>query len=90
MAGYNLKQLLSPERIPQLVQKYIRETLENDERCRAISGTIATRSITLEGMSLLEASNMQEEETRSLLGSVTRWLQLWQAVSPLYPAEQGR
>lgn len=35
------------EQITKLVQKYIRETLENDEKCRAISGPTADGTTTL-------------------------------------------
>lgn len=37
---------LSADLIHQIVVKYIRETLANDEVCRLIGGTMADRSIT--------------------------------------------
>ena len=67
---------LSPDLIHQIVVKYVRETLANDEKCRLLGGTMASRSITLDGLSVLEGSNMGKEEASSLLSSVTRWLQV--------------
>jgi integrase len=58
----------SPEKITRLVQDYIRETLANDEMCRAKSLP------TLEGKTILESSSMKSDEARSLLTSVDRWL----------------
>jgi integrase len=72
----NGKVLLPPERIAQLVQKYLLETLDNDEKCRAIGGTVTTDTVSLGDLSLLEASNMGATEAQSVLKSVTRWLQL--------------
>ncbi len=62
------------EQITNLVQRYIRETLANDEKCRAISGPTADGTTTLEGMTLLESSDMKADEAESLLKSVNRWL----------------
>lgn len=76
MKGSNGVTLLSPEKIGQLVTEYTRETLANDEKCRAIGGTISTEPATLPGKSILEGSNMGADEAKSLLKSVTRWLQL--------------
>jgi integrase len=57
----------SPDKIQSIVKKYIRQTLENDERCRA--------GIQLpEDKSLLEGSAMEGEEIHSLLCSVERWM----------------
>lgn len=67
---------LSSDLIHQIVVKYIRETLENDEKCRLLGGTMADRSITLDGLSVLEGSNMCDQEASSMLSSVTRWLQV--------------
>lgn len=67
---------LSSDLIHQIVVKYIRETLANDEMCRLLGGTMADRSITLVGLSVLEGSNMGEDEASSMLSSVTRWLQV--------------
>ena len=39
----------TPERISDLVRNYIRETLVNDERCRALLGSSVNRIGTLEG-----------------------------------------
>ena len=63
------------EKIQDLVKNYIKNTLANDEKCRAMSGPTATGSTTLEGMTLLESSDMKADEARSLLTSVNRWLQ---------------
>lgn len=71
----NQASVMPSEHIPQMVQQYIRETLDNDEKCRAIGGTISTDTVTLDGMSLLEASNMKADEAQALLKSVTRWIQ---------------
>lgn len=76
MKGSNGITMLSPERITQLVNDYVWETLTNDEKCRAIGGTISTEPVTLSGKSILEGSNMGADEAKSLLKSVTRWLQL--------------
>nr|WP_143166097.1 hypothetical protein [Desulfofustis glycolicus] len=65
---------LTQEQIQRLVQKYIRETLANDEQCRAVSGPTASGTTTLEGMTLLESSDMKAPEACSLLESVNRWL----------------
>lgn len=65
---------LTQEQIQRLVQKYIRETLANDEQCRAMSGPTTSGTTTLEGMTLLESSDMKAPEARSLLQSVNRWL----------------
>jgi len=62
------------EQITNLVQGYIRETLANDEKCRAISGPTADGTTTLEGMTLLESSDMNADEAESILKSVNRWL----------------
>lgn len=62
--------------IHKVICKYIRETLANDEKCRLLGGTMAERSITLDGLSQLEGSNMGEGEARSMLDSVTRWLKV--------------
>lgn len=62
------------EQIQALVKNYIRETLANDEKCRAMSGPSASGTATLEGKSLLESSDMKADEARSLLKSVDRWL----------------
>ena len=77
MRGSNGISSLPAERIPQLVNDYIRETIANDEKCRAIGGTISTgEPVTLQGKSMFEGSNMGADEAKSLLKSVTRWLQL--------------
>ena len=72
----NGKVLLPPERIAQLVQKYMLKTLDNDEKCRAIGGTVGNDTVTLGDLSILEASNMGADEAQSVQKSVTRWLQL--------------
>ncbi len=74
--GGNGKVTLPPERIAQLIQKYLLDTLGNDEKCRAIGGTVTTGTVSLGELSFLEASNMGAVEAQSLLKSVNRWLQL--------------
>lgn len=61
------------EKIKRMVQEYVRETLINDEKCRAISGPTTDGTMTLPGMSILESSDMKSEEAESLLKSVNRW-----------------
>jgi hypothetical protein len=63
------------EQITGLVRRYIKETLANDERWRALAGPSASGDETLEGMTFLEGSNMKSEESNSLLKSVSRWFQ---------------
>ncbi|HBG18247.1 MAG TPA: hypothetical protein DDY32_02955 [Desulfobulbaceae bacterium] len=63
--------VLSPERIKQLVIEYMRATLENDEKCRALTGG---GTMSLDGMTLLESSNMKADESRAIMQSVSRWL----------------
>lgn len=65
---------LTQEQINQLVQRYIRETLSNDEQCRAIASSSTTGMTTLEGKSILESSDMSTEEAKSILTSVERWI----------------
>ncbi|MCB2216999.1 MAG: tyrosine-type recombinase/integrase [Desulfobulbaceae bacterium] len=65
---------ITQEQIQRLVQKYIRETLANDEQCRAMTGPTTSGTTTLEGKTLLESSDMKAPEARSLLESVNRWL----------------
>ena len=72
--GSNGKVVLSSERIKQLVLRYIRETLDNDEKCRAMAGSVVTGSTTLEGMTFIESSNMKADEARAISQSVARWL----------------
>jgi hypothetical protein len=48
--------------------------MTNDEKCRAISGPTADGTATLEGMTILESSDMKADEAESLLKSVNRWL----------------
>lgn len=68
------------EQILQLVKRYVQNTLENDERCRALSEAALDGESSMEGQtllgrhSLLEGSNMKAEEADSLLKSVNRWL----------------
>ena len=68
----NGMRVLSSERIEQLTIQYLKETLGNDEKCRVLSSGADT--ITLDGMTFLEGSNMKAEESCSILKSVTRWL----------------
>ena len=65
---------LSQDQINELVKGYIRETLENDEKCRAIADPFTEGQTTLEGMSILEASDMNTAEAKSILSSVDKWL----------------
>ena len=65
----------SPEKIQQLIRDYIRETLKNDEICRSMARQVDGSTKTLEGKTLLEASDMQAPEAKSILTSVKRWLQ---------------
>jgi hypothetical protein len=62
------------EQITKLVQRYVLETLQNDEKCRAISGPTADGTMTLPGMTILESSDMKADEAESMLKSVNRWL----------------
>jgi len=62
------------EQITDLVRNYIVETLANDEKCRSLAEPTATGNVTLEGKTMLEASNMKSDEVQSLLTSVNRWL----------------
>jgi hypothetical protein len=72
--GSNGKVVLPPERIKELTLRYIRETLDNDEKCRAMAGSVLVGSTTLEGMTFLESSNMKADEARVISQSVSRWL----------------
>ena len=72
--GSNGKVVLPPERIKELTLRYIRETLDNDEKCRAMAGSVLVGSTTLEGMTFLESSNMKADEARAISQSVSRWL----------------
>ncbi|NLZ16831.1 MAG: hypothetical protein GX087_03745, partial [Desulfobulbaceae bacterium] len=65
---------LTQEQISQLVRQYIRETLSNDEKCRAVADLSSAGMTTLEGKSILESSDMSAEEAKSTLTSVNRWL----------------
>lgn len=56
------------ERIGQLVREYIRQTLEDDEKCRALSVH------TLDELYVTGGSGMGEKEAQSLDISVKRWL----------------
>ena len=56
------------EKIQGIVKKYIRQTLDNDERCRALDVK------ELEGSTLLEGSSMGGDEVQSLMWSVDRWM----------------
>ncbi len=64
----------TPEKITRLVQGYIRETLNNDEKCRSISGPTSDGTTTLPGKTILESSDMKAEEAQSIFHSVNRWL----------------
>ncbi|MGB3222542.1 MAG: tyrosine-type recombinase/integrase [Desulforhopalus sp.] len=57
------------ERINQLVREYIKKTLEDDERCRALGNHTMG-----EGLYVTGGSNMGLEEAESLDISVKRWL----------------
>lgn len=72
------------EKINQVVQRYIRETLANDELCRSLPRDHSGAPSTLPGKTLLEASGMQEKESESLLMLVDRWLKN-QYFSPMEP-----
>lgn len=67
---------LSQDQINELVKKYIKETLANDERCRAIAAPFTEGQTTLDGMSLLESSDMGTEEAASITASVNHWLKV--------------
>lgn len=58
------------EKIKRIVQNYIRETLSNNEKCRAISGPATEGTTTLDGMSILESSDMKSGEARFLAEGV--------------------
>ena len=45
-------QEFTQDHISKLVKKYIRETLDNDEKCRAMAGTVAEGTVTLESKSM--------------------------------------
>ncbi len=55
------------ELINEVVRDYIKETLANDEKCRAMPRHPAGQTSSLEGKTLLEASDMQADEARSML-----------------------
>lgn len=67
-------QEFNKDQIASLVKKYIRETLDNDEMCRALSGK-SIGAETLEGRTFAEASNMKAPEAQSMLKVVSRWIQ---------------
>ena len=60
------------ELINEVVRDYIKETLANDEKCRAMPRHPAGQTSSLEGKTLLEASDMQADEARSMLTSVCK------------------
>jgi hypothetical protein len=53
---WNNMEEYTPEQITGLVRHYIKDTLSNDERCRSLDQD------TLEGKTMLEASNMGSDE----------------------------
>ena len=58
----------STERIEQLVREYIRQTLEDDEKCRALG------KHTMDELYVTGGSSMGQKEAESLDISVKRWL----------------
>jgi hypothetical protein len=59
----------SKERIDQLVREYIKQTLEDDEKCRALGKHTMTKGLYTTG-----GTSMGVEEAESLSISVKRWL----------------
>ncbi len=59
----------SKERIDQLVREYIRQTLDDDEKCRAIGNHTMGDELYVTG-----GSSMGQKEAESLNISVKRWL----------------
>lgn len=64
---------LTQDQVNQLVRDYIRQTLANDERCRA-TGEAELIAGDESIFPPLEGSDMKADEARSMLTSINRWL----------------